>query len=184
MEKTKMVDEAFSTDTVQHDEENRRIINMTVRDDTDFLSPFSKGLTPVISADVAEYLENMAKAALPSEELVLRIRSDCVDKNEEVLYRKAIREYYGNSNVSLTRDIKRSIITAVALFITGLLILVLTYWVGKSLEQEFFSEVFDIMSWVLIWEATDISLLQMHSMRIEQKRYCALIHMKIEFYPL
>ena len=39
------------------DAEGRVIIPMTVRDDSDFLSPFSEGATPLISTDVAEYLE-------------------------------------------------------------------------------------------------------------------------------
>ncbi len=34
------------------------VIKMVVRDDTDFLSPFSEQRVPVISADVADYLES------------------------------------------------------------------------------------------------------------------------------
>ncbi len=42
----------------KRDADGRVIINMTVKDDTDFLSVFSTGDTPVISSEVAEFLEN------------------------------------------------------------------------------------------------------------------------------
>ncbi len=42
----------------QRDEQGRIIINMTVKDDSEFLSRFSERSTPVISSEVAEFLEN------------------------------------------------------------------------------------------------------------------------------
>lgn len=45
----------------QRDSENRVIINMTVKDDSDFLSVFSFSDIPVISSEVAEFIENNTK---------------------------------------------------------------------------------------------------------------------------
>ena len=42
----------------RRDGEGRIIVDMNVKDDTDFLSVFSANDTPVISSEVAEFLEN------------------------------------------------------------------------------------------------------------------------------
>lgn len=76
------------------DADGRVIINMTVKDDTDFLSVFSTGDTPVISSEVAEFLENSTQSIRPKEQLILKIHSDCIDDNEKKEYGRAIKEYY------------------------------------------------------------------------------------------
>ena len=77
----------------KRDNENRIVIDMTVKDDSDFLSVFSQSDTPVISSEVAEFIENSTDSILPKEQLTLRIHSDCIDDNEKVLYRESIKEY-------------------------------------------------------------------------------------------
>ena len=49
------------------------VLNMTVLDDSDFLSPYSETDTPVISQDVADFLENGANAAHPKDRLELNV---------------------------------------------------------------------------------------------------------------
>ena len=71
----------------KRDADGRVIINMTVKDDTDFLSVFSIGDTPVISSEVAEFLESSTHSVLPKEQLALRIHSNCIDDNEKEEYR-------------------------------------------------------------------------------------------------
>ena len=57
----------------KRDDENRVIINMTVKDDSDFLSPFSQSDTPVISPAVAESIENSCELISSKELLSLNI---------------------------------------------------------------------------------------------------------------
>ena len=77
------------------DAEGRAIIPMTVRDDSDFLSPFSEGATPLISADVAEYLEEKTEEIPRGKGLVLQIRSSCIDPAEQEAYRLGVKEHLG-----------------------------------------------------------------------------------------
>ena len=69
----------------QRDDENRVIINMTVKDDSNFLSVFSQSDTPVINTEVAEFIENSTNSVLPKEQLTLRIHSDCIDDTEKAI---------------------------------------------------------------------------------------------------
>ena len=141
----------------QRDDENRVIVNMTVKDDSDFLSVFSQSDTPVISSEVAEFIENSTDSILPKEQLTLRIHSDCIDDNEKVLYRESIKEYYAEKRVAIARELKRNNIVSLLLTLTGVLILVLEMIFEYKLSSLIWSEVIDIAAWVFLWEAVDIS---------------------------
>lgn len=74
------------------DGEGRAVINMTVKDDSGFISAYSECGTPVISGEVAEFIEGATHALRPNELLTLRIHSDCIDEVEKELYREARQE--------------------------------------------------------------------------------------------
>ena len=78
----------------RRDEDGRRIIHMTVDDDSHFLSRFSAGDTPVISSEVAEFIEDCTCSVLPKTALTLKIHSACIDKDEQEIYERAIKEHY------------------------------------------------------------------------------------------
>lgn len=77
----------------QINEQNAKI-NMTVNDDSDFLSPYAETGKPVISSEVAEFLENSANAFHPKERITLTVHSNCIDDDEKIVYEKAIRNYF------------------------------------------------------------------------------------------
>ncbi|MCD8325878.1 MAG: hypothetical protein LUC90_04080 [Lachnospiraceae bacterium] len=74
---------------------------MTVKDDSDFLSVYSVTDTPVISSEVAQFLEHSIQDLMRPEHLTLIIKSNCIDDIEKELYRKGI------ANHSLRRDVRR-----------------------------------------------------------------------------
>lgn len=53
-------------------------LNITVTDDADFLSKYSEADKPVISGEVAEFVENVAKAYHPDQSFTLNIKSACI----------------------------------------------------------------------------------------------------------
>ena len=79
---------------LKRDKDGRVIIQMNVKKDDSFLSEFSENETSVISAEVAEFIENETNYVMPNEEFTLRIRNDCIDEREEKIYSAAIKEYY------------------------------------------------------------------------------------------
>ena len=73
----------------ERDKEKRIVINMNVRDDSEFVSVFSGKSTSVISTEVAEFIENSTRNIPLRNQLTLRIHSDCITKEEEGIYRSA-----------------------------------------------------------------------------------------------
>ena len=73
------------TENKEQEKSGGRVVNMIVKDDTDFLSVFSESETPVISGEVAEFIENRTMTMPPKEQLTLKIHSDCIDENEKKL---------------------------------------------------------------------------------------------------
>ncbi len=165
----------------QKDEEGRAIICMNVKNDEGFLSEFSESDTPVISSEVAEFIENSTSFIPISEELTLRIHSDCIDDQEKVLYNSAIKEYYLQKYITNEQEIKRNRLLVLFLGLAGILVLAAELIYDFCVGNAMWTEVIDIVAWVLLWEATDIALLAARGLRRKQKRFLAFLSMKVEF---
>ena len=170
----------LSLRSVKYDDDGRAVINMTVKDYSDFLSPYSERSTAVISSDVAEFIENSTYATPPSEPLTLRIYSDSITDGEKEEYRAAIREYYAQKYTVTKKAYRFNVIALISLAIAGILTLLLAFRV----DSHIWSEVIDIVAWVLIWEAVDIGVFKNRESNIQRKRYLAYTTMNIEFLAL
>lgn len=168
----------------QRDDENRIIVNMTVKDDSNFLSVFSENSTPVISTEVAEFIENGTSSIYPKEQLTLRIHSNCIDDEEKALYKEAIKEYYTKKYIANARELKRNRWIVLILSIFGVFALGMSlmcdYWTNDPIR----TEVIDIVAWVLLWEAVDIGVFGNRALRLKQKYYLSYLSMKIEYIQL
>lgn len=165
----------------QYDASGNAIINMTVEDDSGFLSAFSEGETPVISEEVANFIESRAEALRPRDGVTLHIHSNCIDDNEKQVYDHAIREYYTERYIGNARHLRRNAVVAITLAVFGILVLAFSLFLGSQGDSILWSEVIDIVAWVLLWEAVDISVFQSHILRLCRLRYLACINMKIEY---
>ena len=166
----------------QKDANGRIIINMTVNDDADFLSVFSQTETPVISSDVADFLESGVRTVNPKEQLALKIHSNCITDNEKIIYAKAIRTYYKEKKQANDNELKRNNMIALTLLVIGILVLAVSVFMEFWLKNTVLAEVVDIIAWVLIWESADIAIFKNSSMRINSRRYLAFEDIKIEYY--
>lgn len=176
----KAVDKELSTRKYERDSEGRIIINMTVNDDSDFLSPFSENSVSVISTDVADFIENNTHSLPSNEKLTLRVHSNCIDESEQKTYRKAIKEYYAEKYLANEKEMKRNYLIAFMLFLAGIFVLTLSFILDEH-NIALWSYIVDIAAWVLLWEAVDISLLVNRTLTIQRKRYLAYLSMKIEY---
>lgn len=177
------IDQEVAHRSPERNGEGRVAVDMTVKDDSEFLSAFSETDTPVISSGVAEFLEARTRSIPPKEELTLRIHSDCIDQEEQVLYQTAIREYYTEQYIANRREIQRNRILSTVLLAAGVAILAIAILLDYRADSPVWAEVVDIAAWVLIWEAVDISLLENKSLRFRERRYLSFISMAIEYAP-
>lgn len=180
----RLVDARAHADDVERDEEGRAIIELTVLRDEDFLSDFSDGTRPVISGEVAQFLEESAMRFLPKESVCLKIYSDCIDKEEERIYSEALKEYYVRHYRRNFSDLRRNALFAAVMAAVGLIgiaaALAITFW-GR---MPVLAEAVDIFAWVFLWEAVDLFFLQRSVLRAERNRYLRFFEAKIVFLPL
>ena len=180
-ERKKEADRQMKARKYKRDDGGRVIIQMNVKDDANFLSEFSESATPVISTEVAEFIENETNAVPPNEDFTLQVYNDCIDDREEKIYSAAIKEYYMQKYIANEREIKRNRFAVLLLGIAGILVLavelIFDYRVGNAL----WSSVIDIVAWVLLWEAVDIGVLEARVTAIKRKRFLAYLSMKTEY---
>lgn len=165
----------------RRDEEGRIIIDMNVKDDSDFLSKFSATATPVISSEVADFLENSTHSIRPDEQFTLHVKSNCIDETEQQIYKDAIKEYYAEHYRANERELKIHNRIAFFLAVFGILILSFAIFWEYVVESVLWAEVIDIVAWVFLWEAVDIKCFQTRALALKRKRYGALFSMKIEY---
>lgn len=165
----------------KYDEDNRLIINMEIQNDDNILDEFSRTDYPIISTQVAEYIEKVTTALKPIEKFTLRIHGDCIDDNEKMIYSKAIKNYYMDKYLVDNRKLKKDKKVSLILGINGVFILVLVIILEYLEKSVLWMRVFDIVAWVFIWEAVDIIAFKCKELKINQLKYLNLIDMKIEF---
>ena len=157
---------------------------MNVKDDSDFLSSFSEGENPVISDEVAAFLENSTVTLPPAQPLALHIHSSCIDEREQVEYRNAIKEYYTSQYVANENERRRNRRIVLLLALCGILILSMAIFLEYRAESLIWAEVIDIAAWVFLWEAVDIGTFRNHELRVNRLRYLSLIEIKIVYHSV
>lgn len=180
----KSVDKQLSDRKYKRDEGNRLIVNMTVKDDSNFLSVFSVSDTPVISMDVAEFIENSTQLIPAGELLTLRIHSNCVDEREQIIYEKAIKEYYAEKYLANERELKKNNRLSLLLVLVGIMVLAVAIFLEYMANSVIWSEVIDIVAWVFLWEAVDIRAFCNRSLKSKRLRYLAYMSMKVEYHTV
>ena len=170
-------------EAVERDSDGRAVIGMTVRDDREFLSDLSEDARPLISSDVAEFIERGAMRYAPKESLCLHVYSDCIEEREKEVYRGAIGEYYRLQYKQEVRDLSRNLFITLAMTLAGVVALVITLLAAYFLDNAIVSEILDIAAWVFLWEAVDQFFLERSVMRLRRNRCLAFIDMRVVFYP-
>jgi len=180
----KEINQLKTTKLFQRDEKGRVLITMLVKDDSHFLSEFSKTETPIISDAVADFLEDSTHSLLPNEKYVLTIESNCIDETEKILYERAIKEYYTERYVVSERELKRNRIIAGALSLSGMAVLGVSILLDVYFNHLLWSEMINIVAWVLLWEAVDIIVFQSRSLKMKRLKYLAFISMELQYQQL
>ncbi|MBQ9121000.1 MAG: hypothetical protein IJY12_01400, partial [Clostridia bacterium] len=169
--KKKEIDRKLSERNCEHGADGNTIVNMTVKDDSNFLSVFSSGQAPVISTEVADFIENNTHTIRSNEELTLRIYGNCIDEQEKVTYGSAIKEYYAEKYLANEKELKRNSFIVLILMWDGILVLAAAIFLEYRRDSIIWSEVIDIMAWVFLWEAVDIAVFENRSLRLKRLRY-------------
>lgn len=154
-------------------------INISVSDDSQFLSAFSEIGKPVISADVADFLENSTSAFSPAQSLRLTVYGKCIDEEEKPKYSQAIRNYFSLKLSDTRREVRRKSIQSIIFCIVGILALVAMFCLSSLSVNGVWTECVDIFAWVFLWEAVDLFFIERSSLILREKRLRNFVEMEI-----
>ena len=156
-------------------------LNLNITDDSDFLSPYSPSETPLVSSEVADFLENSARAFHPRAKVDLTITGRCIDESEKSVYGDAIRNYFSLKLAETERDIKRKGFVSLIFAIIGVVALVFMIIYESFVNNAVWTECVDIFAWVFLWEAVDQFFIERSGLLLKRKRFENFVNMSIEF---
>ena len=156
-------------------------LNLNITDDSEFLSPYSPSEQPIISSDVADFLENSARAFHPRARVNLTITGRCVDESERSVYGDAIKNYFSLKLAETERDIKRKGWISLVFTIIGVVALVFMIVYESFVNNAVWTECVDIFGWVFLWEAVDQFFIERSGLLLKRKRFKNFVNMNIEF---
>lgn len=156
-------------------------IKMTVKDDADMLSPYSETGKPVITSEVAEFLENSANGIHPNKSLLLEITSNCIDDTEKPRYKQAIRNYFSLKLKDTEIDIKRKTVISFWFAIIGVIALAFMFVMDWKNVNQLWLECVDIFAWVFLWEAVDQLFIERNGLLLKRKRLLNFISMDVRY---
>ena len=156
-------------------------ITLSVTDDSDFLSKYSPSNKPVISSEVAEFLEDSVREFHPKAEIKLTIKGDCVDDNEKPIYAEAIKNYFELKRCETERDIHRKTFVSIIFTVIGVIALAAMFLLDAIFKSEIWTECVDIFAWVFIWEAVDQFFIERSGLLMRRKRLENFVNITVEY---
>lgn len=169
----------------ERDEDGRAIVDLQIRNDDGFLSPYSSEKHNLLSSETSDFLEKSLKTLPVNERIHFRVHSNVITAEEQKEYSEAIHEHYADCYEDVRLAIKR--LSRIALVMALIGVFALTVIIGLDITGQktaVASEVIDIFAWVFLWEAVDIWFLQRPVLKMRQKRYLSLTDSVVEYLPL
>lgn len=162
------------------DGNNRFVLDMLVRDDSGFISPYCGNL-PVISGEAAAYLENTVKNIPVKFNISLHIKCSDLSRNKQELYRNSIKNYYKNAIQQTIRDLFNTTAIALVMAIIGIGVIVLMLILTSKGLGELWNIVLEIVGWVFLWESVDKFFFERQKLKHELRRAYQFINADIKF---
>ena len=154
---------------------------LNVSDDSEFLSKYSPVDKPIVSSEVAEFIENAAREFHPKTPVKLTIIGSCVDESEKPVYASAIRNYFSLKQSEVGRDIARKTIVSLIFALVGIIALIVMIVYENCFGNAVWTECIDIFAWVFLWEAVDQFFIERNGLLMKRRRLENFINMEIEY---
>ena len=162
------------------DDNGKFIIDMMILDDESFISPFC-GRAPIISSDVATYLDNSIKTVPPKAKVTLHISSEVIAKDKEEVHVQSIRNYYQNERKQLIRELLSNKLASLTMFIIGLIVIAIMIAFSFLDFGEIWITILEIIGWVFVWEAVDKFVFERNKLKKDLLRANQLINAEVIF---
>ena len=104
----KTIDNENKNKQYEYDKNGNIIVNFSIRDDVEFLSPYSLNGLPTISQAIGDFIESSTKTFPPKQKLTLRFHGMNVNNKEKETYKKA-DTLFTNELFSFTNDVMQQV---------------------------------------------------------------------------
>ena len=174
-------DKKIINKNLEKDEEGRVVIDITIKDRSEVLSPFVIENKETINNEFANMLDNAVKSVPPKQKLHLKISCQEIEEKDKNIFESAIKNYYLNSSLECERKLKNNMKIFCIMVVLSLLSLGILFLVNFFSVYWLVTEVFDIVVWVFVWEAVDLIAFQRNMIKYERNRNLSLYECFISF---
>lgn len=138
------------------DEHNRVVIDVGIKSEDAFFSPYCTKAVPMIDGSLGEYIETKLKGAPKETEFAIHFHLAEGVAIEEEIAKRAVEHYLDDRVVSTAQRYRRNGFVSFFMGLIGVLLLVAMLLVERLTSGlTVLYEVMDIAAWVFLWEAVD-----------------------------
>lgn len=163
------------------DKEGRPVINISVSNDSHFVSDYFTDGKPQLTQETAGFLEHSIKHVKSDNQIVFNITSSVIDEDEQVKYKRAVKNYYAQEISEVVEELKTNTKMSLVMTIVGVLVFVANLVLNHFIELSILMAVLDVVAWVFVWEAVDIFFFRRHEIKQRLKKCVKLLTAEINF---
>lgn len=155
-----------------------KAIHISIKENSEILSPFAEDNQVVIKSEFALFLENSVKDVSINQDLTLEFSSHDIDIKA---VSTGIKNYYYNEFVESERKLKKNVILSITTFVVGLFAMAISIILSALNMQILINTAINIFAWVFIWESVDLFFFHRAELRHLQHRQMNFIKAKVVY---
>lgn len=145
------------------------------------LSSFAQRDRAVIDEGLASYIDGQIYNIPLKNPIVLHFHLPCARTEQREILVQAIKNHYGLILEDKRQDLQTNLLTIIALFLAGVLLLAFSYYLSSNNMGQLFTDIINIAGTFSLWEMVDLYLLDRRQKRIDKLNAAQTYTAKIVF---
>lgn len=167
-----------------HTEDEKAIIEVGAKSYDSIISPYCVKNYLTLNPDFAEYIETNAKQVPLNDDLQLDIYLDSEpSKTQKTNIINATRVHFAEKIAAMKAASKRNTVAALLLLLFGAALLIVCFLSQLYETNEVFTNLIDILAWVLVWDAFEKLIFERKKDTTEQINNFRIMKARIVFRP-
>lgn len=167
-----------------HTEDGKAIIEVGAKNYDSIISPYCVKNYLTLNSDFADYIETNTKQVPLKDDLQLDIYLDSEPtKTQKINITNALRVHFAEKIATQKAASKRNIFAALLLLLFGAAILVVCFLSQLYETNEIFTNLIDILAWVLVWDAFEKLIFERRKDTVEQVNNFRIMKARVIFRP-
>ena len=177
LKKSVAVKEANELD---YDKNGRVQINVGIKTQEDFFSPYSYKTYEFMNPEVSNYI-NMSESSIPvNEELSIDIYTETDTTNEEKKrIRRAVKRHHAEQLVIINTKLRHNLIQGIVFSILGILILLAEAIVYSMISNMYLDTILAVIGWLFLWDGLEVMLGDRSELKRKKIRSYRILNAKV-----